>query len=316
MLNFLFFSFCFRSKLLGLAVSLMIVLVLGPTVKHFSSLGFLERGGTVLYIILRVDAQGSFMSVSPAIREVLARRIAGEIIFSSRPGSTMKKWRELFAVSQMSLSGKMLLSSSTVISDYESGRRKSPGAKFIRRFVWALLTIDEEKGSRFIREFATLTSSPSMAIVDLREFPIPVRVEYLCKAINGEVAAGVNIFTKEVNGYTVVDARKAVEALSGLEYAQLFGATTERALIFTNVESSALAMMMVRVSHLKPRVVVFHKIKPDEYAIMLAEYEKIPIIYSASPSLEQLVKSLRKLYRIALRIKLGRRVKPPPKISA
>jgi len=256
------------------------------------------------------------MSVSPAIREVLARRIAGEIIFSSKPGSTMRKWRELFAVSQISLSEKMLLSSSAVISDYESGRRKSPGAKFIRRFVWALLTIDEEKGSRFIREFAKLTSSPSMAIVDLREFPIPVRVEYLCKAISGEVVAGGEKFVKEVNGYTVVDARKAVEALSGLEYAQLFGATTERALVFTNVESPALAMMMVRVSHLKPRVVVFHRVKPDLEAVKLAEYEQIPIIYSTSPSIEQLVKSLRKLYRIALRIKLGRRVKPPPKISA
>jgi putative transcriptional regulator len=256
------------------------------------------------------------VSVSPSIREVLARRIAGEIIFSSRSGSTMKKWRELFAVSQVSLSGKMLLSSSTVISDYESGRRKSPGAKFIRRFVWALLSIDEEKGGRFIREFAKLTSSPTMPIVDLREFPIPVRVEYLCRAINGEVMVGTDKFVKEVNGYTVVDARKAVEALSGLEYAQLLGATTERALVFTNVENPALAMMIVRVSHLKPRVVVFHRVKPDEAAIKLAEYEQIPIIYSAAPSLELLVKSLRKLYRIALRIKLGRRVKPPPKISA
>ena len=256
------------------------------------------------------------MSVSPSIREVLARRIAGEIIFSSRPGSTMKKWRELFAVSQVSLSERMLLSSSTVISDYESGRRKSPGAKFIRRFVWALLTIDEEKGSRFIREFAKLTSSPTMAIVDLREFPIPVRVEYLCRAINGEVVRGTDKFVKEVNGYTVVDARKAVEALSGLEYAQLFGATTERAMVFTNVEDPALAMMIVRVSNLKPRVVVFHRVKPDEAAIKLADYEQIPVIYSSAPSLELLVKSLRKLYRIALRIKLGRRVKPPPKISA
>lgn len=228
----------------------------------------------------------------------------------------MKKWRELFAVSQVSLSGKMLLSSSTVISDYESGRRKSPGAKFIRRFVWALLSIDEEKGGRFIREFAKLTSSPTMAIVDLREFPIPVRVEYLCRAISGEVVVGADKCVKEVNGYTVVDARKAVEVLSGLEYAQLLGATTERALVFTNVENPALAMMIVRVSHLKPRVVVFHRVKPDEAAIKLAEYEQIPIIYSAAPSLELLVKSLRKLYRIALRIKLGRRVKPPPKISA
>jgi len=255
------------------------------------------------------------MSVSPSIREVLARRIAGEVILSSRPGATMRKWRELFAVSQMSLSEKMLLNAS-VISDYESGRRKSPGAKFIRRFVLGLLQIDEEKGSRFIREFAKLTSSPSMAIVDLREFPIPVRVEYLCKAISGEVVAGAEKYVKEVHGYTVVDARKAVEVLSGLEYAQLFGATTDRALIFTNVENPSLAMMMVRVSHLKPGVVVFHRVEPDEATVKLAEYEQIPIIYSASPSLEQLVKSLRKLYRIALRIKLGRRVRPPPKISA
>jgi putative transcriptional regulator len=255
------------------------------------------------------------MSVSPSIREVLARRIAGEIILSSKPGATMRRWRELFAVSQISLSEKMLLSAS-VISDYESGRRKSPGAKFIRRFVLALLQIDEEKGSRFIREFTKLTSSPSMAVMDLREFPIPVRVEYLCRAIEGELVAPMDKYVKEVNGYTVIDSKKAVEALSGLEYSQLFGATTERALVFTNLEDTSLVMMIVRVSHLKPKVVVFHRTKPNETAIKLAEYEQIPIIYSASPSIEQLIKSLRKLYRIALRIKLGRRLKPPPKTSA
>ncbi len=255
------------------------------------------------------------MSVSPSIREILARRIAGEIILSSKSGATMRKWRELFAVSQINLTEKMALSPS-VISDYESGRRKSPGAKFIRRFVLALLQIDEAKGSRFTREFAKLTSSPSMAILDLREFPIPVRVEYLCKAISGEIVACQDKYVKEVSGYTVIDSKKAVEALSGLEYAQLFGATTERALIFTNVDSGSLPMMIVRVSSLKPRIVVFHRTKPDEEAIRLAEYEQVPLIHSAAPTVEQLVKSLRKLYRIALRIKLGRRVKPPPKISA
>ncbi|MEM2805227.1 MAG: helix-turn-helix domain-containing protein, partial [Candidatus Bathyarchaeia archaeon] len=84
------------------------------------------------------------MSVSPSVREVLARRIAGEIILSNKPGATMRKWRELFAISQTTLSDKMMLSPS-VISDYESGRRKSPGTRFVRRFVWALLKIDEEK---------------------------------------------------------------------------------------------------------------------------------------------------------------------------
>ena len=255
------------------------------------------------------------MSVSPGLREVLARRIAGEIILSSKPGSTIKKWRELFAVSQISLSEAMGLSSS-VISDYESGRRQSPGAKFIRRLVLSLLHIDEGKGSRFIREFAKLTSSPSMAVVDLREFPIPVRVEYLCKAIGGEIVACKEKYIKEVNGYTVIDSKKAVEAYSGSEYAQLFGAATDRALIFTNVETGCLPMMIVRVSSLKPRIVVFHKTVPDEEAIRIAEYEQIPLIYSTAPSVEHLVMSLRKLYRIALRVKLGRRkVRPPPKIS-
>jgi len=227
----------------------------------------------------------------------------------------MKKWRELFAISQISLSQTMGLSSS-VISDYESGRRKSPGAKFIRRFVLSLLHIDEQKGSRFIREFAKLTSSPSMAVIDLREFPIPVRVEYLCKAIGGEVMACKEKFVKEINGYTVIDSRKAVEAYSGSEYTQLFGATTERALVFTNLDGGSLPMMIVRVSNLKPRIVIFHKTPPDEEAIRIAEYEQIPLIYSTAPSVEQLVKSLRKLHRIALRIKLGKkRVRPPPKIS-
>jgi len=255
------------------------------------------------------------MSVSPSVREVLARRIAGEIILSNKPGATMRKWRELFAVSQMSLSDKMFLSSS-VISDYESGRRQSPGTKFVRRFVWALLKIDEEHGSRFIKEFAKLTSSPSMAVLDLREFPIPVRIEYLCKAIKGDVVSPSSSHLREVLGYTVVDSRKAVETLSGFEYSQLFGATTERALVFTNIESDNSPMMIVRLSSLKPRVIVFHGIKPDEHSVKLAEYDNIPIIYSDLPSVEQLVKSLRKLYRIALRRKLGRPVRPPPKISA
>jgi putative transcriptional regulator len=255
------------------------------------------------------------MSVSPSTREVLARRIAGEIILSGKPGVTMRKWRELFAVSQLGLSEVMHLSSS-VISDYESGRRKSPGAKFIRRFVLALLQIDEAKGSRFIREFAKLTSSPSTAIIDLREFPIPVRVEYLRRAINGEIVVLKEETIREIHGYTVIDSKCAVEALSGSEYTQLFGASSERALVFTNVDNCTLPMMIVRVCGLKPQVIIFHKTHPNEETVKLAEYEQIPLIYSPAASTEQLVKSLRKLHRIALRIKMGRRIKPPPKISA
>ena len=252
------------------------------------------------------------MSMSPSVREVLARRIAGEIILSGRPGAAMRKWRELFGVSQMRLSEKMVVSSS-VISDYESGRRKNPGTRFVRRFVWALLKIDGERGGRFIREFARLTSSPSVAVVDLREFPVPVRVEYLCRAINGEVIAGRPV--REVLGYTVVDARRALETLSGFEYAQLLGASTERVVVFTNIDGGFSPMIMVRLSSLKPRVVVFHGVRPDEFSVRLAEYDGVLLVYSGLESVESVVRVLRRLYRVALRVKLGKRVRPPPKIS-
>jgi len=256
------------------------------------------------------------LSVSPSVREVLARRIAGEIILSNKPGATMRKWRELFAISQTRLSEKMILSSPSVISDYESGRRKSPGTRFVRRFVWALLVIDEERGSRYIRELARLTSSPTTAILDLREFPIPVPVEHFCKAIAGEILTCPDETKREVLGYTVVDATKAIETLSGWEFFPIFGSTTERALLFTNVREGRSPMLAVRISPLKPRLVVFHSSPPDELAIKLSEYDRIPIIYSRAPSVEHLIKSLRRLYRIALRRKLGKPIRPPPKITA
>jgi putative transcriptional regulator len=123
----------------------------------------------------------------------------------------------------------------------------------------------------------------------------------------------VDRHVREVLGYTVVDSKRVVETLSGFEFSQLFGATTERALVFTHVDDGISPMLIVRMSSLKPRVVIFHNTFPDENSIKLAEYDSIPLIYSSMPSIEQLVKSLRKLYRIALRRKLGKPVRPPQK---
>ena len=256
------------------------------------------------------------MSVSPSVRLVLARRIAGEIILSNKPGATMRRWRELFAVSQMRLSEKMAVSSPSVVSDYESGRRMSPGTRFVRRFVWALLAIDEERGGRYTRELARLTSSPTTPIVDLREFPISVSTELLCKAVLGDVLTCKEESQREILGYTVVDSLKAIETFSGWEFFTIFGSTTERAIVFTNVSQERSPMLAVRISPLKPRLVVFHGAEPDELSIKLSEYDRIPLVYSLSPSVEYLVKSLRRLYRVALRTKLGKPVRVPPKVTA
>ncbi|MDH4291527.1 MAG: transcriptional regulator, partial [Dehalococcoidia bacterium] len=180
----------------------------------------------------------------------------------------------------------------------------------------ALLAIDEERGGRYTRELARLTSSPTTPIVDLREFPISVSTELLCKAVLGDVLTCKEESQREILGYTVVDSLKAIETFSGWEFFTIFGSTTERAIVFTNVSQERSPMLAVRISPLKPRLVVFHGAEPDELSIKLSEYDRIPLVYSLSPSVEYLVKSLRRLYRVALRTKLGKPVRVPPKVTA
>jgi len=40
------------------------------------------------------------MSILSSENENLAQKIAGEIIFSKKPGTTLKKWREVFSITQ------------------------------------------------------------------------------------------------------------------------------------------------------------------------------------------------------------------------
>ena len=80
------------------------------------------------------------------VTEELMEKIAGEITLSSEPGLTIRKWREEFNLSQHQLAEAMNVSHS-VISDYESGRRKSPGSGVIKKMVEALIELDREAGS-------------------------------------------------------------------------------------------------------------------------------------------------------------------------
>ena len=68
-------------------------------------------------------------------------RIAGQIIISDSHGVAMKTWRERLQVKQRALAEQMDLSPS-VLSDYESGRRVSPGAGFIKKYLSCLIAID------------------------------------------------------------------------------------------------------------------------------------------------------------------------------
>lgn len=202
-----------------------------------------------------------------------AEKVCGEIALADHHGETMKKWRQIFSISQSELARKLGISPS-VISDYESGRR-NPGVAFIKKFVLALIEIDSQRANPIISKYLDLPEL-SPAIIDLAEYSRAVNIEDFSSKIDGE---RLNNFERLINGHTVIDSLNAILMFNAYDFYRLFGFTSERALIFTKITSGRSPMVAVRVSSLKPSTVVLHGIsKVDEMAIKIAEAEKIPLI--------------------------------------
>ena len=117
--------------------------------------------------------------------EKLETIIAGEITLSKDPGSAMKKWREIFGVNQTELAEHLKVSSST-ISDYEGGRRKSPGIGVISRLVEALMELDQKKGGK-IRKQLEKDFKPKEEVFYTREFTAAMTGKEFAQKIGGEV---------------------------------------------------------------------------------------------------------------------------------
>jgi putative transcriptional regulator len=229
-------------------------------------------------------------------RADLARRIAGEITLSDDPGATIRKWRTDFDVSQTELAAQLEVSSS-VISDYESGRRQSPGIGVVRRMVDALLDIDEERGGARIRQFARVVSAgfESDVVHDLREYPTNVPLERLYEAMDAtEIVRGDQ---DTVSGHTVIDSIRAITRLSSEEFYRLYGESTNRALVFTNVTRGESPLVAMRVVNPTPNAVVLHGITVDElweHAPALAGIDGFSLAVSTR-ALEPMLDDLRRL---------------------
>jgi len=237
------------------------------------------------------------MSNYSPTRVTLAKRIAGEIVLSGHPGQTMRKWRGLLSVSQIEMANILDLSPS-VISDYETGRRKSPGSGFIKRYVDSLLDIDESRGGEYIRQLSRITLDPSDVFSDIREFMAPVSIQEIVEAVEGDLYNGDDQLEQDVFGYTVVDSVKAIMMLSGLDFYRIFGTTSERALIFTGVSRGRSPMIAVKISPFKPRVIILHGVieEIDPLAVQLAKHEGIPLVVSRMENVDILIDSLKDLY--------------------
>ena len=201
--------------------------------------------------------------MTTTVREDLAHRIAGEVTLSDDPGATLKKWRTDFDVSQTELAAEIEVSSS-VISDYESGRRSSPGIGIVRRMVTALLTIDENRGGSRIRQYGRVLSAgfESDIVYDLREYPTAVSLSAFYEALDAtEITEGTRDY---VNGHTVINSIQAITRLTNEEFYRLYGQSTDRGLVFTDVTRGESPLVAMRVVAPTPNAVILHGIDADE----------------------------------------------------
>jgi len=208
------------------------------------------------------------------VQSSLTRKIAGEIVVSDSPGSVLRKWREELKISQMDVARHLRISPS-VISDYESGRRSSPGVKTIRRLVEAFIEIDEKSGRRLSRRFEE--SFPEV-IPSMREFPSGIRMSGFLKRIEAKLFTRSSDGPRMLYGYTVIDSIKAITTLDASDYFRIYGTSSERALIFTGVKYGRSPMVAIRAHPLRPALVVYARPENvDNLAVKLAELSRIAL---------------------------------------
>ena len=212
------------------------------------------------------------------IKDTLSEKIAGEITLSPKPGQTIRKWRSVFKITQTDLANFLNLSPS-VISDYESGRRKSPGIQTVKKIIEAFVKIDEKRGGKILHQYDSMIETQE-GILEIMEYPFSIPSKDFIKNIEGNVLTSSNIgLKKNVKGFTLVDSVKTIETINSGDYNRLYGWSTERAIIFTGIRYGRSPMIAIRVHPVKPTVVVYHRPgSVDALAIKLADRENIPLV--------------------------------------
>lgn len=233
-------------------------------------------------------------------KQKLANRIAGEISLSEDPGETIKKWRDIFEISQRELADMMDVMPS-VISDYENGRRESPGIKMVEKIVNSLLSIEDRNNGKVIREFLNVSNDklPEKAVIDINEFQSPRNVSKFLSDIGAEAVSDHDSSNK-VYGYSLINSVKAITDLSSKELVRIYGPTSQRALVFSNITRGRSPMVAIKVTNFKPGLVVLHDIdksEVDPLALRIAEAENIPLASISDVELDQLKLDLRQILK-------------------
>jgi putative transcriptional regulator len=228
--------------------------------------------------------------------EKIKMEMAGEISLSEDPGATMRKWREIFGISQVALAKHLDITVST-ISDYEGNRRKSPGTGVIKRFVTALFDIDKINGGVVAQKFRE-KEKPVSEYFEVHEFARSISLKDFVNLIDGKVLTNDDLVeSKKIYGYTLIDSIKVILDMPFSYFQNLYGNVNERVFIFTGVSTGRSPFVVLRVSSSKPSAVVLHNIdqgKVDKLAIKISERERIPMI-ATNASIEKIKDALNRI---------------------
>ena len=241
-----------------------------------------------------ININAVIIVMKSVLRNRLAEKMAGEITLSDSPGEALKKWRMNFHIPPGLLAERLEVSPS-VISDYEGGRRKSPGTAVVGKIVETILSIDEDSGGKFMKKYANILYSDfdDDVIYDMHDYDTPIKLSKFCDSIGCTLINGD--LDHQIYGYTVVNSLNAILQLSSNEFNKIYGWSTERALIFTNVSTGKSPMIAIRVTPFKPRCVILQGIAPDRINPLvpeLAKKDKITLLCT-DREIDEIIKTLR-----------------------
>src|SRR3989442_8703062 len=140
----------------------------------------------------------------------------------------MRKWRTEFRITQTDLAKHMRVSPS-VISDYESGRRTSPGIRTIKKLVDAILEIDRRTGQKVAKRYEEFSD----VIPSMKEFSMGMRAADFLRKIDGRPLTHATTLRRGLNRDTGVDSIKGVTTFGATGYLKIFWGSNERAPPFT-----------------------------------------------------------------------------------
>ncbi|NAY81999.1 MAG: helix-turn-helix domain-containing protein [Thaumarchaeota archaeon] len=221
-------------------------------------------------------------------------KLIGKIVLSENPGLLMKKIRENLEVKQKELAESIGVSP-PVISDYEKGKRRKAGIRFIKKYVEGLIKL-RGADSVILAMYQDKQGAMNNGIIDIKDYKKPIKIIDLIDAVQGKILTGDDMAEHYLFGHTVLDSIKAIIALKGEQFYRIFGKSSERALIFTKVGLGRSPMVAVRISPLKPRVVAIHGTQSVEnLAIEMAKVENIVLALIPPIEISMLLNKINRL---------------------